>query len=370
MTKQALLIFHPALAPYRVDFFNALNRYFTAKFYFNFRNVQDQKFDQEFLRKQIEFEPFHIERGFNIAGRTFRIGIIAILRNEKPNIIICSEFGQITLVTFLYYLISGRKFKMYTICDDSVENAKERKGLRALFRSIISKKIDGVIYASREVGAWNVQNVSKEIKPFELPIIHRDQTFRTKLEESLPIAKKYIKMYGLEGKKIVLFVGRLVKVKNISLLISSFSQTGTMNTVLIVVGSGPLEKELKQIATDKAIRNNVIFPGRLEGNDLHAWFALAHIFVLPSTYEPFGAVLNEALLAGCQVLCSNKAGAVTLINEKNGDSFNPYDEDELTEKMKKFLSSMEVTSYEKLSMRENKMPFSFDEKIDRLISNL
>jgi glycosyltransferase involved in cell wall biosynthesis len=365
-----LIFFHPALAPYRIDCFNAMNQHFVARFYFNYPNVQDQKFDQEYLRKQIEFEPIYLEKGFNIAGRSFRLGILSILRNEKPNILICSEFGQITLGSFLYYLISGRKFKMYTICDDSITNAKERKGLRAFFRNIISKNIDGVIYASREVGKWNIQNVSNRIKPLELPIIHRDQTFRTKLKESLPIAKKYIKKYGLDGKKIVLFVGRLVEVKNIPTLLNSFIKANTENTVLVIVGSGPLETELKQIVTDRDIQDKVVFPGRLEGDELHAWFALAHLFVLSSTYEQFGAVVNEALLAGSLVLCSNKAGAVTLINERNGDSFNPYDEDELTEKMEKILNSIDVLSYEELSIRKNNMPFTFDEKIDRLISNL
>jgi glycosyltransferase involved in cell wall biosynthesis len=267
-------------------------------------------------------------------------------------------------------LLSGRRFKLYTNCDDSVSNAKERKGLRSFFRNIISKNIDGVIYASREVGKWNVQNISKKIKPLELPIIHRDQTFRNKIEESLPVAKEYIEKYALSSKKIILFVGRLVKVKNISLLIRSYSQTGTDDSILIIVGSGPLETELKQIATDNSIHDKVIFQGRLEGNELHAWFAIAHLFVLPSTYEPFGAVVNEALLAGCQVLCSNKAGAATLINEKNGELFNPYDKDELTEKMKKILNTISVLQNTEISVRENKMPFTFDEKIEQLIDNL
>lgn len=370
MDKKRLLVFHPALAPYRVDFFNALSRHFHSWFYFSYRNVQDQKFDQDYLRKQICFEPIFIEKGFSLMGRTFRSGIISILRNVNPNIVICSEFGQITLISLIYYLLTAKKFKLYTICDDSIENSIERKGIRAILRNMISKNIDGVIYASKDVAEWNVNHVSRKIKSLELPIIHDDETFRKKIKESLPTAKQHIIKYKLEGKKVILFVGRLVEVKNIPFLLNVFSKVNPENTVLVIVGGGPLETELKHIATNSVIHDKVIFSGRLEGDELHAWFALAHLFVLPSTYEPFGAVVNEALLAGSLVLCSNKAGAVTLINEKNGDSFNPYDEDELTEKMKKFLNSIKVTPNKELFIRENRMPFTFDEKANKLITKL
>jgi len=47
MTKNKLLLFHPALAPYRIDFFNELNSYFETTIYFNYGNVRDQKFKDE-----------------------------------------------------------------------------------------------------------------------------------------------------------------------------------------------------------------------------------------------------------------------------------------------------------------------------------
>ena len=57
-----VLVFHPALAPYRVDFFNALNNYFEASFYFSLKNVNDQKFDQENLKSLCNFNCNYISR--------------------------------------------------------------------------------------------------------------------------------------------------------------------------------------------------------------------------------------------------------------------------------------------------------------------
>lgn len=53
---------------------------------------------------------------------------------------------------------------------------------------------------------------------------------------------------------------------------------------------------------------------------------MANFFILPSRYEPFGAVVNEALVFGCPVVASKYIGALDFINETNGIIFNPIDE--------------------------------------------
>ena len=103
---------------------------------------------------------------------------------------------------------------------------------------------------------------------------------------------------------------------------------------------------------------------------MYSWFLISQLFVLPSTFEPFGAVINEALLSGCEVLCSDKAGASSLINKHNGLLFNPYSVDDLAEKIKFKLKNIPPLQKNEIKLKENKMPFTFDEKIDLLIKNL
>ena len=54
--KKKLLIFHPALAPYRVDFFNALGRLYCCKIVFLTHNNANQNFDQEALLANATFQ--------------------------------------------------------------------------------------------------------------------------------------------------------------------------------------------------------------------------------------------------------------------------------------------------------------------------
>jgi glycosyltransferase involved in cell wall biosynthesis len=371
MIQEKLLVFHPALAPYRIDFFNGLNEEFEAKFYFAHKNVPNQNFDQQKLLSELNFEPNYLTNGLNIANRTIRTGIISIINNFKPDTILVSEFGQVALFVAFYRNLLNKEFKIYTICDDSLHNAKSRKGVRKFARKLVTDKIDGIIFPSKEVSKWFKKNISSHTKTLELPIIHEDKRFRANIKKSLPEANRNIKHYDLIGKKVILYVGRLAEEKNISFLIRAFNKVRSDDSVLVIVGNGPLRNDLESEVTELGIIDKVIFTGRKEGKELYSWYAIGQIFVLPSTHEPFGAVVNEALLAGCQVLVSKFAGASTLIENGNGEVFDPYDQEELKTKLQRRLEKVDCISEDGISdIRANKMPFRFKEMIKTLIQGL
>ena len=157
------------------------------------------------------------------------------------------------------------------------------------------------------------------------PIIAEDNAARERLKRVLPISEHYINQYGLQGKKILLFVGRLVDFKNIDFAIIAFVKANIKDSVFVIIGSGNKEEELKKLA---AKYDNVYLAGRFEGDELYAWYNVGQVFTLPSRLEPFGAVTNEALVAGCQCLISCNAGSNCLINNGvNGYVIDPSDED-------------------------------------------
>jgi glycosyltransferase involved in cell wall biosynthesis len=164
-----------------------------------------------------------------------------------------------------------------------------------------------------------------------------------------------------------LYVGRLVEIKNVKTTICAFSRLNQKENVLVVVGDGPEMTSLKQMAQNSEA--NVIFTGRLEGDDLYQWYNIANYFVLASYLEPFGAVTNEALLAGCWCLISNKAGSQCLIEDgKNGYTFYPTDIDDLANKMLLSLKKVNCTNINIL--KDNGMIFDYDKCIQILIRKL
>lgn len=98
-----------------------------------------------------------------------------------------------------------------------------------------------------------------------------------------------------------IYVGRLIEVKNISLLIETFNKNGKP---LTIVGKGELEEELKAKAN-----NNITFIGFIDNEKLSKIYQSHDVFILPSTYEPWGLVVEEALYWGLPVIVSNKIGS-------------------------------------------------------------
>lgn len=104
-----------------------------------------------------------------------------------------------------------------------------------------------------------------------------------------------------------LFVGRLEKEKNVEMLIESFINISKNNkSVLTIVGSGDEEVHLTKLARN---HSNIIFTGKLFKEELINIFKKADTLVLPSNFEPWGLVVNEALCSKLSVICSDKVGA-------------------------------------------------------------
>lgn len=98
-----------------------------------------------------------------------------------------------------------------------------------------------------------------------------------------------------------IYVGRLVEVKNVSMLIDVFNKNGKP---LTIVGGGILEDELKKKAKD-----NIVFTGFIDNAKLGSVYQKHDVFILPSTYEPWGLVVEEALYWGLSVIVSDRVGS-------------------------------------------------------------
>ena len=354
--KKKLLVFHPIIAPYRIDFFNSLSEQYDMYFYMFQRNLTSQKFNYEELSQSFGFKPNILDQLYNIPYLKIRKKIISTIRKTNPDIILVSECGYVSIVAVLYKILLRRKYKVISIIDDSYDmltNNNQFSKKHELSEKILIPLFDNVINVEPRVVSFFQQKYGKGIY---FPIIQDEQRIRNIYQSALPLSQQYIEQYGLQNKKIVLFVGRLVALKNIKLAIKTFNEIVPSNTSLVIVGNGEIENELKQLANNNS---NIIFTGRLEGKFLYAWYNIAEIFILPSTQEAFGAVTNEALIGGCFCLISNKAGSNCLIkNGRNGYIFDPYNEIEFKTQLEKALEITPLRSYP-LQIRENKMPYSY-----------
>lgn len=371
--NRKLLIFHPAVAPYRIDFFNYLYRMFEAKIVLHYKNLKSQVFDYDDIASHLEFEPVYLKKGMKFLGRTSYNGYGTNIGTFGPDIVITGEYSIGTFKAVLYRKLSGSKYKIYSICDDSVKIAASCAGFRKLAREILLKHLDGLILCNDDAAKWYKEKFPT-VRSFVFPIITEENRYRAELELSIEKSNELISEYRLAGKKVFMFVGRISEEKNLVYLVKSFIRAHEKHNdiSLIIVGDvsanarekGTEYKELlKGIISDNKADHYICMAGRFEGAGLKAWYNAAQVLVLPSTYEPFGAVVNEALLAGCQVMVSKNAGSKYLVKHKvNGeilDIDNEYIDFEYMINKIGFCHPVQV-------LRENLMTESFAGKIDGL----
>jgi glycosyltransferase involved in cell wall biosynthesis len=134
---------------------------------------------------------------------------------------------------------------------------------------------------------------------------------------------------------MVLCVGRLAAEKNIPVLLDAWQRLGerAANARLVLVGTGPLEAELRVRAPV-----GVIVTGVRTGAELSATYASADLFAFPSSTETFGNVLLEAMASGLPAIAVGAGGVLDFAeHEVNAWVAEPDDAGSLTEGLARLL---------------------------------
>lgn len=362
--KNRLLIFHPTIAPYRIDFFNDLSNAFETRVCLRYRNLRSQTFDYDKIASQFQFEPFYQDCNIKGYSREF---YWKHLDEFEPEVVLVEEFSVGTLYVLMHRFLKRKKYKIISICDDSYNMVAEHNDFslaHRVARKVVVPFIDGLILVEPQVAQWYNEHYRKGTF---FPIIKPDYKARAEYKRVLPLSNQIAEEKGIKGKWVFLFVGRLVAQKNVETVIRAFSHLDQDKNVFVVVGDGPERKKLECLALE--LNANVLFTGRLECDELNVWYNIANAFVLASYQEPFGAVTNEALLAGCYALISNKTGSSCLVEEGvNGYTFSPMDVDDLADKMERILMFSEPLN--DVLLKPNLMRVSYDDQMVKLVDSL
>lgn len=191
-----------------------------------------------------------------------------------------------------------------------------------------------------------------------------NNALRIAYDRALPARVQQQQTQRLRPNNFV-FVGRLTAFKNLSTLLTSFveAQRQSYNAAdwgLILLGDGPEREMLQQKISELGVGNAVrLLQGR-------PWFrvpdvlALSNVLVLPSTSEPWGLVVNEAMVCGLPVIVSDRCGCVPdLVHDgQNGFVFDPGQPAELTRHLTRFMNgSVDVEQMSRLA-RQSIVPYS------------
>lgn len=152
-----------------------------------------------------------------------------------------------------------------------------------------------------------------------------------------------LKQFGLPDK-FFLSASRFVEKKNIKGLLRAYYKyrERSINQLpwgLVLCGGGAMEGELRRFV-DRMKINGVLFAGPKEPHELAIYYSLASGFILASTIEQWGLVINEAMASGVPVLATKVASATAELVEDglNGYVIDPFSIDDMAGKMLKLAS--------------------------------
>lgn len=357
--KNKALVFYQYLPPWRVDVFNEMGKYYDLTIVFTNADCEGFTYDRQGLLQRLKgIETIFLNNGFKIGGRSVRTGILKLLKKYKPDVVFSHEYSPTSIFIALYRQIGLCRFRYYLTTSDNLEMAESSAGLKAKARKFVLNRADGIIVYSQSVRDWYADHFPK-LKIAICPNIQNPATLLAYRDRFDNIIEGYKSKFHLQGEKLILFTGRLVRVKGLDLLLNAFAKLRNEGYKLVIVGEGEEKTVLQQMVLDLGITDKVLFAGYYNGPELYAWYDLASFFILPSRYEPFGAVVNEALVYGCPAVVSKYIGAIDFVDETNGMVFDPLDEMEFVTVLQDAMRRYTGQTKE----RQNLMLCSFDDYV-------
>jgi glycosyltransferase involved in cell wall biosynthesis len=220
---------------------------------------------------------------------------------------------------------------------DSNILGEKTAGLRAWIKSLLVSRVVSRCNAILPCGTLGEQYFQKygarKEQIFFVPV---EPDYSLIEEISLDTVKSLAMDFQLEpARHRFIFSGRLISIKRVDLLIDAFAQIAEQRPGwdLLIAGGGPLEAELK-LRVPEWLQQRVLWTGFISSQDrMSALYRLSDVLVLPSDYEPWALVVNEAAYAGLAIVCSDVVGAAAelLKDGENGRFFRAGDITSLVE---------------------------------------
>ncbi|TVR41488.1 MAG: glycosyltransferase family 4 protein [Bacteroidia bacterium] len=153
--------------------------------------------------------------------------------------------------------------------------------------------------------------------------------------------------YQFSGSRPFRFlcVTSLEEIKGIDILLTAFAGLNRKHDIdaeLVIVGDGPLKKQLQRQCHGLGLDGRVTFTGFVQKKDLLPYFQMADAFVLPSLFESFGIVIIEAMSCGLPVVASRCGGPEEIIGSHCGLLAEPGNAEALGVEMKNLVQQYKV----------------------------
>lgn len=133
-----------------------------------------------------------------------------------------------------------------------------------------------------------------------------------------------VSKYGLEGKRVIIHVGRVSYEKDIDMVIRAMRH---VDAHLLIVGKGPAKDDLEELVRSLRLEDKITFTGFVSDEDLPRFYNMGDMVVSASKFETQGLTILEAMATGKPVACRNGRAFAEIVKDGvNGYLFDDDDE--------------------------------------------
>ena len=283
------------------------------------------------------------------------------LRNYGAEVILLIGFAYASYVQLL--LMSSFRRQGVILTGDSHRLA-DRNGTRQVLRDALKKFLFSRCSAVLYVGTANHEYFSyfgvPEERLFRAP--HAVDNDRFMAETNKTSRDRWRVELGIpESAPVVLFVGKFVPQKCPLQLVRAFKAAEINHAYLVLVGDGPLERDIRDEVGGAS--NVKVLPFQNQ-SELPLIYSTADLLVLPSygPHETWGLVVNEAMAAGVGVIVSSHVGCGPDLVRSNGLIFEAGDDAALTNALRSALSDEKKLREWGAASKEIVKGYSFEER--------
>lgn len=318
-------------SPYRVAHYKFLQKvYKEYGFYIIFSKKESKSELREWGTSTAELENVNylpcfaivIKRKYDDHEIHITHGVGKKLSIIRPDVVICMEYNPTSIQAVLW--CKWHKIPVISLTDGTLYSERNIGYLQKISRKFIMRNADAFIASSTKAKEKiESYHVGKNIYVSYLTV-DVDKYFYEKVTNIV------------QGQLI--FVGSLIERKGVDLLFKALAKV-KVDYYLRIVGSGPLEQELKELAKRLDIDKKVEFCGYKQEEEVAELYRESNILVLPTREDCYGLVILEAMCASLPVIASKYAdGAYDLIEEgKDGMIIDPYDTERFADSIDRML---------------------------------
>ena len=233
--------------------------------------------------------------------------ILSVIEMNKESIHVFSGINVYKNIQVAFEFAIKRRIKSVVISESGNNDflGSLRKIRTIIYRYQYSRHIDCILAMGNLGVKWYTSALFRKRKIF--PFLYTTE---------VPVSRgnNFNSAYEIDKYQIIV-IAQCIRRKGIDLLLRALKRLGDKRWQLKIIGDGIERNNLKNLSTKLKLQDQIDFLGSLSNEKAMELLGKSDLLVLPSRFDGWGAVVNEALLRGIKVIASANCGASCLLNE-------------------------------------------------------